>query len=156
MLKAGDKVPSVRQLSQQRDISITTVFKAYSLLESRGVIESRPQSGYFVRKATLAGHAAAMPAPMPPTLKPHPVASNVEISQLVLRTLKTISRHDAVPLGSPYPDPTPFPLVRLSHLANNIAKKSSGWGVLNDLPPGNIDLIRQIAGRYFLNGLLVD
>ncbi|WP_047244047.1 PLP-dependent aminotransferase family protein [Chromobacterium subtsugae] len=156
MLKAGDKVPSVRQLSQQRDISITTVLKAYSLLESRGVIESRPQSGYFVRKATLAGHAAAMPAPTPPTLKPHPVASNVEISQLVLRTLKTISRHDAVPLGSPYPDPTPFPLVRLSHLANNIAKKSSGWGVLNDLPPGNIDLIRQIAGRYFLNGLLVD
>jgi DNA-binding transcriptional MocR family regulator len=156
MLKAGDKVPSVRQLSQQRDISITTVLKAYSLLESRGIIESRPQSGYFVRKAGQATLALTANTDGPARLKPHPVASNVEISQLVLRTLKTISRHDAVPLGSPYPDSSPFPLTRLSHLANNVARKSNNWGVLDDLPPGNINLIRQIAGRYFLNGLLVD
>jgi len=156
ILKAGDKVPSVRQLSQQRKISITTVLKAYSLLESRGIIESRPQSGYFVRKVIRGRPAVHAIEPEAAKLKPAPVASNVEISQLVLRTLKTISRYDAVPLGSPYPDTSPFPLVKLSHLANSLVKKSNDWGILNDLPPGNIHLIRQIAGRYFLNGLLVD
>ncbi|MDR0244612.1 MAG: winged helix-turn-helix domain-containing protein, partial [Burkholderia sp.] len=44
----GDRVPSVRQASQQHRISITTVLHAYLLLESRGLLESRPQSGYFV------------------------------------------------------------------------------------------------------------
>ncbi|WP_252996726.1 GntR family transcriptional regulator, partial [Burkholderia sola] len=32
----GDRVPSVRQASQQHRISITTVLHAYLLLESRG------------------------------------------------------------------------------------------------------------------------
>src|SRR5512135_3486870 len=45
----GKRLPSVRLTSQQQGISISTVLQAYSVLESQGLIESRPQSGYYVR-----------------------------------------------------------------------------------------------------------
>jgi DNA-binding transcriptional MocR family regulator len=150
VLLEGEKLPSVRQASQHRSLSISTVLRAYSLLESRGVIESRPQSGYFVR---------ARPAGMPRTAAPAPalvLSSEVDVSRLVLSTLRTIRTQGAVPLGSPYPDPAPFPWPRISQYANAIARKAQHWSVMDDLPPGNPELIRQIARRHLENGLAVD
>ena len=48
-LRPGHRVPSVRRMALQRDVSISTVIQAYTLLETRGVLEARPQSGYYVR-----------------------------------------------------------------------------------------------------------
>lgn len=49
ILRAGDKLTSVRGLSKERGISLSTAFKAYYFLESKGLVEARPQSGYYVR-----------------------------------------------------------------------------------------------------------
>ncbi len=46
VLRPGDRLPSVRQMSVQKELSITTVRQAYQPLEDRGLIEARPQSGY--------------------------------------------------------------------------------------------------------------
>ncbi|MBS6361215.1 winged helix-turn-helix domain-containing protein, partial [Burkholderia sp.] len=46
--RPGERILSVRQASKQLRLSITTVLRAYLMLESRGLIDSRPQSGYFV------------------------------------------------------------------------------------------------------------
>src|ERR1700749_4529988 len=48
-LKIGDKLPSVRLLSEEYGISMGTAFQAYYHLEGKGLIESRPKSGYYVR-----------------------------------------------------------------------------------------------------------
>ena len=48
-LRPGERIPSVRELSEQEEVSIATVMQAYRVLESRGLIEARPQSGYYVR-----------------------------------------------------------------------------------------------------------
>ena len=48
-LKPGDRIPSLRQMSGKMRVSVTTVSQAYVELESQGVIESRPKSGFFVR-----------------------------------------------------------------------------------------------------------
>ena len=48
-LPPGERIPSVRTLSRQQGVSVSTVLQAYRLLEDRGLIEARPQSGYFVR-----------------------------------------------------------------------------------------------------------
>lgn len=147
---AGERIPSVRQASQQHGVSIKTVLHAYALLEGRGLIETRPQSGYFVREQAAAqatrGQLAQTPAP----------ASEVDVSRLVLSTLRSIRAHDAVPLGSPYPDPTLFPWRRINQYANAIARRHSSWNLIDDLPPGNPELIRQIARRYAENGVPVD
>ena len=42
VLKTGEKLPSVRSLSQEQGISISTAYKAYVQLEINGLIEARP------------------------------------------------------------------------------------------------------------------
>src|SRR5690348_11439926 len=58
-LRPGERVPSVRRCSEQQNVSIATVMQAYRLLENRGIIEGRPQSGYYVR----AQRWSALPEP---------------------------------------------------------------------------------------------
>ena len=60
-LRAGDRLPSVRRLSEERGVSVATVLSAYAILEGRGLTESRPKSGYFVRAAK--GPDAPVPSP---------------------------------------------------------------------------------------------
>ncbi|KHF38199.1 aminotransferase-like domain-containing protein [Halalkalibacter okhensis] len=47
-LVAGNKLPSIRQLSEQFSCSKNTVIKAYEELEKEHLIYSVPKSGYFV------------------------------------------------------------------------------------------------------------
>src|ERR1700745_1675512 len=49
VLHVGDKLPSVRELSRNRAVSISTVLSTYFWLENRGFAESRPSSGFYVR-----------------------------------------------------------------------------------------------------------
>jgi len=44
ILKIGDKLPSIRVLSEEYGISMGTAFQAYYHLEGKGLIESRPKS----------------------------------------------------------------------------------------------------------------
>ena len=44
-LPAGARLASVREAAKQRQVSLNTVLAAYRHLESRGLIEARPQSG---------------------------------------------------------------------------------------------------------------
>jgi len=48
LLKIGDRLPSLRSVCVEKMVSINTASQAYIELERRGLIESRPQSGYFV------------------------------------------------------------------------------------------------------------
>src|SRR6187399_3021230 len=48
-LQVGDRLLSVRALSKEQGISLSTAFQAYYHLESKGLIEARPQSGYYVK-----------------------------------------------------------------------------------------------------------
>jgi DNA-binding transcriptional MocR family regulator len=171
---AGERIPSVRRASEQHGVSIKTVVHAYALLESRGVIESRPQSGFFVKARPALrerpNSRAARPEPAPQGGKPrragtakvpmepvHNAApAPVDVSRLVLSTLRSIVAQDAVPLGSPYPDPALFPWRRINQYANAIARRHASWNLIDDLPPGNPELIRQIARRYAENGADVD
>lgn len=50
-LSEGDMLPSVNDLVKTASISRDTVFKAYTELKNRGVIESVPNRGYFVSRS---------------------------------------------------------------------------------------------------------
>lgn len=151
----GERIPSVRHTSQHHKLSITTVLRAYVFLESQGVIESRPQSGYFVRQRAVHASASELEAATRAIEQPAaPAASGaLDVSRLVLSTLRSIQSNEAMPLGSPYPDPSRFPEHRITQYANVRARRGGGG---DELPPGNKELIRQIARRYLGNGLAVD
>lgn len=48
LYQPGERLPSVRRLSERESVSISTVLAAYELLEQRRLLEARPKSGYFV------------------------------------------------------------------------------------------------------------
>ena len=50
ILGAGDQVPSVRRMSTKFGYSTVTVHQAYSYLMDKGVLESRPRSGFYVSR----------------------------------------------------------------------------------------------------------
>src|SRR3981189_3698715 len=92
-LRAGDRVPSVRSLSQQQGVSVSTVLQAYQRLEDSGVIEARPQSGYYVRRIPAAVQE-------PPPSRPPRRALNVEINELADAVLTNASDPEFVTFGS--------------------------------------------------------
>ena len=50
ILKDGDRLPSMRQLCTELNVSMNTVKEAYWKLEKQNIIEAVPQSGFFVKK----------------------------------------------------------------------------------------------------------
>jgi DNA-binding transcriptional regulator YhcF (GntR family) len=52
LLQVGDILPSVNQLCHESKLSRDTVFKAYAELKNRGIVESVPNKGYFIARAT--------------------------------------------------------------------------------------------------------
>ena len=51
--QAGEKLPSIRRLHRQTNLSISTVYQAYVELENSGFVEARPKSGYYVRPVSF-------------------------------------------------------------------------------------------------------
>lgn len=49
-IKAGDRLPSQRRTASKLDIDLTTVTRAFTLARSRGLIESQPGRGSFIRQ----------------------------------------------------------------------------------------------------------
>src|ERR1700719_2702214 len=76
-LRAGSRAPSLRQISRQRGASLSTALRAYRLLEDRGVLEARPQSGFYVAR----GGAISLEAPA--ISQPPRRATSVAVSGIV-------------------------------------------------------------------------
>src|SRR5262245_2249099 len=93
-LRPGERVPSVRKCSAQHQVSISTVTQAYRLLEDRGLIEARPQSGYYVRTRHW-----ELP-PEPEIYRPRPQVTNVRVRDLVLQVVRTSFLPNIVRLGA--------------------------------------------------------
>ena len=91
-LRTGDRVPSVRRLSQQRRVSVSTVLQAYKQLEDAGLIEARPQSGYYVKRR-------ALPAAEPELSRPPQRALTVEVNALAELVLRAVQDAEMVAFG---------------------------------------------------------
>lgn len=90
-LKVGDKLLSVRSLSREQGISLSTSFQAYYHLESKGLIEARPQLGYYVKFSPR--DTFEIPASSEPAEEALPVSVDEMISSVYndLRSPKLLS-----------------------------------------------------------------
>src|SRR5688572_7893877 len=82
ILKVGDRLPSVRALSKEQGISLSTAFQAYYSLEGKGLIEARPQSGYYVKFAR--NHIHALPKVCDPPDDAIPVSVDEMINDVYM------------------------------------------------------------------------
>ncbi len=148
-LRAGDKVPSVRRLSHQQQVSVSTVLHAYQRLEDAGVIEARPQSGYYVRRAPA---PVAEPAPSRPPQR----ALAVEVNELAAAVLAAGQDPKMVSFGSACPQGDLFPVERLRRVLASRARRDRASLVRYGLPPGADALRRAIARRALEWGCRID
>lgn len=140
-LRPGDRLPSVRQLSNQERVSISTVLQAYVHLESLGLVETRPQSGHYVRRRER-------PRPAEPQVsRPATTASAVSVSALVSRVYRAAGDPRVVNLGASMPSPELLPTQRLNRELATLSREAGAVGMEYDMPPGCPELRRQIARR---------
>ncbi len=147
-LRPDDQLPSVRMLCHTRDVSPATVLHAYSSLEAMGLIEARPRSGYYVS-------IPHTPAPAPRSSTPKARSTRVAVSDMVFETLEASRNRGVVPLGSAFPSPVLFPWKKLARYLGSSARHMDPWSTVESLPPGSMELRRQIARRYLGLGMTI-
>jgi DNA-binding transcriptional MocR family regulator len=150
VLCRGDKLPSIRQASSNRNVSPSTIFQAYYLLEARGLISARERSGYFVTSGTL-----GIPSLPEPIAHINEKLTQVDVSELVFEVLESIREKNVVPLGSAFPSPLLFPLNNLARTMASSVQIMDPWSSVDNISPGDVNLRRQIALRYMVDGLHV-
>jgi DNA-binding transcriptional MocR family regulator len=143
----GDQIPSVRETSQQRSVSISTVMQAYYLLEARGWVEARQRSGFYV-STTLPSELSEPDISSPladPTL--------VSMRTLVTQVIMTDSRNpNLIQLGAAHPNPELSATAQINRAMNTVAREMGDESGMYDYVPGTRKLRVQIARRALAAG----
>ena len=137
---SGQKIPSVRKLSRQFEVSLATVVQAYGYLEDQGLIRAKPQSGYYVRENILAQ------VQVPPMSRNHR-PKKVSKSQFIAQILQASRQKGAIPLGAALPQKDCLPWRALQQHISKVSRYQSDEIVQYSITPGNNDLRRMIAIR---------
>ncbi|MEA4909571.1 MAG: PLP-dependent aminotransferase family protein [Chloroflexi bacterium] len=139
---AGERLPSVRQMRQDRGLSPSTILQAYRQLEDAGLIEARPQSGYYVRARPLP-HPPPEPEISAPPLRPE----NVSMDELMDRVLHEATQPHLMQFGTALPAPDLLPTRRLDRILVRIARQDRyPWNVYAT-PEGSSELRAQVSRR---------
>ncbi|MDH6170887.1 DNA-binding transcriptional MocR family regulator [Variovorax boronicumulans] len=139
-LKPGTRAPSLREISTLQRTSLSTAVQAYRLLEDRGILEVRPQSGYYVAKAPPA-------LPVPTTARHSIRPAKVELSDLMLDLLKHASDDSLVPLGCAIPNQRLLSSSRLDLVLARTARVKGSQCNTYSPPHGEMSLRLEIARR---------
>jgi DNA-binding transcriptional MocR family regulator len=139
-LRAGERLPSIRKLSAQMDVSISTVLQAYMVLEGKDWIEAKPQSGFYVRPARN------LP-PEPKASTPSPVVTRVGVSELVAQVFQSAHDPQMIQLALSTPSPEHLPVKRLNRLMAAATARAGARALSYDFPPGYGPLRHEIAKR---------
>ena len=145
-LRPGERIPSVRELSEREEVSIATVTQTYRVLESRGLIEARPQSGYYVRARLWS------PPPEPGRSEPTRSATRVSVNELVMEVLKATHAPALVGFGAAMPSMQLLPALQFNRTMASVARRHPRQCNTCDIPPGNLNLRTQIARRAMESG----
>ncbi|MCF8179111.1 MAG: PLP-dependent aminotransferase family protein, partial [Sulfuritalea sp.] len=128
----------------QRKLSISTVVQALRSLESRGMVEARPQSGYYVRRRPVRLIGPATVSTLTRPVKP----VDVGVSRRLVDVLQANEAPGMALLGSALPAPELMLAPRLNRLYASIARRqpqllaSSSHSDLGEAP-----LLRAISHR---------
>ncbi len=145
----GDRLPSVRKMSRQRGISISSVLQAYLLLEGRGLIEARPQSGYYVRQTR------GFPLPEPGISHAGQNPLQVNVHDLVMMVMRDANNPALAHLGAANPNLELLPIEKLDRILARLVKRRDLESHDYLMPPGLEALRVQIAQQAVNSGCML-
>ena len=136
----GDRLPSVREAARRLAMSTSTVLEAYGQLLDRGLIESRPQSGFYVREATRTPDAPAMS-------RPRVAPTAVSVGEIAMEVVHATADPKTVAFGSALPDLRLEAPRALTRLMASVVRSAGTRALAYEVPPGHRELRVQIARR---------
>ena len=139
LLKVGDKLPSVRLFSDEQGVSVGTTLQAYYHLEARGLIESRPKSGYYVR------YGQHQYPPVPATSAPQHRESSQDPEAIISSVFSHLNDPSVVALSLGVPDPRLLPQSKLNKAVVEAMRSLPASGTSYENIQGNPRLRTQIA-----------
>jgi DNA-binding transcriptional MocR family regulator len=137
-LKTGAKMPSLRLLHKEYGVSLTTTIQAYLELESKGLIVSRPQSGYYVQYK-------GRELPVPSISHPAKGSEPEYVTAIISKIYSNLHRKDVMQFGMGVPENGLLPLAKLNKELTNAMRSMEGGGTDYDLIEGNQQLRNNIA-----------
>ena len=140
-LLPGDRLPSLRRMSQSAGVSVPTVRQAYVELERQRRVESRPQSGFYVR--SIACNDIVHPAP---SSQGEPVCLNCR--PLMVRVYEGINHPELVPLGIANPCMARPAAKTLHRAMKRVMARAEERSIGYASTLGEASLRRQIAYHY--------
>ncbi|MCI4568426.1 PLP-dependent aminotransferase family protein [Lysobacter sp. CFH 32150] len=140
VLRAGERMPSLRRLGREQRVSLATAVEAYLHLEREGLVEARPRSGYYVR----APHAS-LPRGLTParTRAPQPIRNPA-----LLGVLDVLGRKDVLPFHAATPSLELLPSAALATATTRVLRRDPGVALSYAVPQGIAELRQRIAQRY--------
>jgi DNA-binding transcriptional MocR family regulator len=141
VLKAGDRLPSVRMLCRQHNISMNTAKRVFLELEAQSLIESRPQSGYFVSRLPQVS------LPLSGVTRPAATGNNKEPEELMRKVYASMGRHDLALFSVGSPAGELLPLAKLNKEIIRATRALRESGITYEPLQGNINLRRIVAVR---------
>lgn len=145
VLKIGDKLPSVRVLSDEYGISMGTAFQAYYHLEGKGLIESRPKSGYYVRF-----NQRRFPD-LPKVIQPDTLSHDVSVKEMINSIYGDIATHHdkVINFALAVPDISLLPAAKINKSVVHALRNNKDHCINYAHPQGNPELRKQIAKLAF-------
>ena len=140
-LLPGDRLPSLRKMSSSAGVSIPTVRQAYIELERQRRVESRPQSGYYVRHRTA--NKIVRPT-RTVSVDPAPLRCR----SLMERVYDGVNNPDLVPLGIANPSMAKPASKSLHRTMKRIMARAEDRSIGYASTLGEPVLRRQIAYHY--------
>ena len=143
ILKTGDKLLSVRTLSKEQGISISTAFKAYTQLEIKGLIEARPKSGYYVRFRPR-NH---FPVNAARSFQKEPEHASVD--EMIAMVFQNVNAENVIKLSRAAPALELLPQSKLNKALAEAVRKSPANCINYEDIQGNLPLRKQLARQAF-------
>lgn len=147
--RSGERLPSVRSLSRDWRVSVTTAIGAYGLLEDRGVVEPRPRSGYYVRARRLS------PERLPRQIEVESDPVEVGCAEITEKIMDASATRGIVPFGAAVPADEILPSAKLSTLFASVIRSAGPVAHQYSMPPGLPELRVELAKRLLGSGIAV-
>lgn len=140
-LQPGDKLPSVRKVSEELKVSLTTVNQAYAILEAKGAVVSRPGSGYYIN--------SFVKNVIPANAKKYvPLPENVAVHTMASAMVKNTNKYSVINFSSMAPVNEYLPVTKLNKAMQTSAKEEANIFQYTFLE-GHPRLLKQIALHTF-------
>ncbi len=143
-LRPGDKLPSLRRLADQLDMSVPTVRQGYIELERIGKVEARDRSGFFVRSRSIAR--------LDRMFRTSAAPQSVLCCNLMEQVYDGIHRKDMVPFGIANPSMAAPATLALHRAMRRIMSRTQSRSLDYASTNGELALRRMIAYRYLEMG----